>query len=325
MISPLQECSRDDRLSNPGYILLVDDDPLVLHVLNVHLKEFGEVFTATCGKGALLQVSRKTPDLILLDVDMPGMDGYATCRRLKENPETAELPVVFITSYDDVESETRAFDVGGADFIKKPVNPPVLKARVRTQLALKHRTDELRRLNNLDGLTLIANRRAFDEALAMEWRRSLRNQAPLSLLMLDIDHFKAFNDTYGHLKGDDCLRQVAQALHHGLKRAGDFVARYGGEEFTVILPNTGVEQAHILAQQLCDAVRNRAIPHAGSLTAEVVTVSIGHASLCQENTGECRVFSPMCPDHASPDALIEMADQALYQAKQQGRNRVCQE
>ncbi|MCP5277744.1 MAG: diguanylate cyclase [Thiobacillus sp.] len=312
-----------DSLSRPqARILLVDDDPLILRVLQTHLKAFGEITTASCGEEALLKIAKEMPDLVILDVDMPGMDGYATCRAVKGNPETTDLPVVFITTFDDVESETRALNMGGADFIRKPVNPAVLQARVKTQLALRHKTEELRRLNNLDGLTQISNRRAFDEVLVLEWRRALRNQSPLSLLMVDIDHFKQFNDTYGHLIGDDCLRQVAQALHHCLKRAGDFVARYGGEEFAAILANTGSGDAQDLAEQLCQQVRKLAIPHGSSPTASVVTLSVGLASYCpKQYEGICASARELAYP-AEPSILLRGADQALYLAKQQGRNRV---
>ena len=292
-----------DSLSRPqARILLVDDDPLILRVLQTHLKAFGEITTASCGEEALLKIAKEMPDLVILDVDMPGMDGYATCRAVKGNPETTDLPVVFITTFDDVESETRALNMGGADFIRKPVNPAVLQARVKTQLALRHKTEELRRLNNLDGLTQISNRRAFDEVLVLEWRRALRNQSPLSLLMVDIDHFKQFNDTYGHLVGDERLRAIAERLS-GWVGPGELLARYGGEEFVLLMPGSSVD----VARERAEAIRRDA-RHVGR-DGEHSSVSIGVAERLKHKPGDTA-------------QLFEFADLALYRAKNAGRDRV---
>lgn len=309
-------------------ILLVDDDLNSLRILHSILDGIADITFAKSGKEALAQITQLSPDLVLLDTDMPGMGGYETCAALKANPETADLPVVFVTSFTNPESETLALSIGAADFIHKPVNPPVLLARVKTQLALKQKTDELRRLMAQDALTGIANRRAFDDALVQEWRRAWRTGEPLSVLIMDIDHFKQFNDTYGHLAGDECLRKVAQALAHSARRAGDFAARYGGEEFVFILPHTKATDAHAFAEQVCMRVRDLAIPHRDSITVPVVTLSIGLATLvasCSngaERVSPCSACSLMPSCEAAPSTLVEQADQALYVAKQQGRNRV---
>lgn len=309
-------------------LLLADDDSHSLRLLHAILVNEAQIFIATSGEEALRQVERHRPDLVLLDVDMPGLGGHGACSALKADPETADIPVIFVTAHADTDSETRALALGAVDFIHKPINPPVVVARVRTHLALKRKTDELRRLTAQDALTGIANRRAFDEALDREWRRTMRSRSPLSLFMVDIDHFKRYNDTYGHPAGDACLRQVAQALAGGVRRASDVVARYGGEEFALILPDTGAADAQAVAEQLCHRVRDLAIPHADSPVAPQVTLSIGVASLftpCMDKAWpstpcqQCFMFQSC---QAAPGNLVALADQALYAAKHEGRNRV---
>ncbi len=309
-------------------ILIVDDDPQGLRLLHTILAGLAKIVFAKTGEEALDQVTQCQPDLILLDAEMPGLGGYATCRALKSDTETADIPIVFVTSHTDTGSETRALELGAADFIQKPVNPAVVLARVKTQLSLKQKTDALRRLTHLDALTGVANRRAFDEALEIETRRSLRTGEPLSLLMLDVDFFKRYNDTYGHPAGDVCLRQIAQIMAQTAKRAGDLVARYGGEEFAIILPHTRAADARVFAERLCGLIRDQAILHRESTAASVVTLSIGVASLdpsCNEADSGTSAHSPgASPGRRvySPESLLALADRALYQAKQQGRNQV---
>lgn len=313
-----------------AHILIVDDDANGLRLLHSILEEVGDIIFAKSGEAALGKVAERRPDVILLDAEMPGLGGYATCAALKADSETADIPIVFVTSHADTDSETRALTIGAVDFIHKPINPPVVVARVKTQLALKQKTDALRRLTNVDALTGISNRRAFDEALLIEWRRSMRTQMSLCLLMLDVDHFKRYNDTYGHPMGDTCLRQVAQSLAAGTKRAGDVVARYGGEEFAVILPHTSAADAQAFGERLCASIRELSLPHCDSPVAPIVTISVGVACLytpCAGNEaipGPCTTCSlkPSCV--GAPDALLRLADQALYQAKKSGRNQaVC--
>ena len=194
---------------------------------------------ATNGKEALrIAGSDRPPDLILLDVMMPQLDGYEICRRLKSEESTQNIPVIFVTVRDAVEDEARGLELGAIDYVTKPFNMPIVRARVRNHIELKRRGDDLEALSCLDGLTSIPNRRRFDEVLALEWRRSLRAETWLSLMMMDIDQFKAYNDHYGHPAGDSCIKQVARAIAGCLTRAGDFVARYGGEEFCAVLPES---------------------------------------------------------------------------------------
>lgn len=290
-------------------LLVVDDQPINIQTLYEIFSADHEVFFATSGEEALAFCRRSVPDLILLDIVMPGMDGLAVCRALKADAETRDVPIIFVTAQSDPADETRALQAGGVDFISKPVNPLVVRARVRTHLMLKAQSDLLRSLAFIDGLTGVANRRRFDEALQAEWRRSRRQAYPLALLMMDIDHFKSYNDLYGHQAGDGCLRAVARALREPLSRAHDLLARYGGEEFACLVPECEVGDALRKAEALRSAVRALAIPHAGSPTADRVTLSVGVAVLAPDDAGE-------------PEALLQAADAALYEAKRLGRDRV---
>ncbi len=291
-------------------LLLVDDQPVNIQTLYQIFADDHEVFMATSGEQALALCRDKQPDLVLLDVIMPGMDGLETCQRLKEDADTADIPVIFVTSQNSPEEETHGLEVGAVDFISKPVNPAVVRARVKTQLTLKAQTDALRMLASLDGLTGVPNRRIFDERLDAEWRACRRSASPLSLLMVDVDHFKLYNDHYGHLDGDQCLKAIASALASSVERGRDMLARFGGEEFVCLLPDTDLEGAKHIAEKLRQAVEGLAIPHVESKTAATVTVSLGVAT-----TAECDALEP-------PD-LLKVADEQLYLAKQSGRNRVC--
>ena len=291
-------------------LLLVDDQPVNIQTLYQIFADDHEVFMATSGEQALALCRDKQPDLVLLDVIMPGMDGLETCQRLKEDDDTADIPVIFVTSQNSPEEETHGLEVGAVDFISKPVNPAVVRARVKTQLTLKAQTDALRMLASLDGLTGVPNRRIFDERLDAEWRACRRSGSPLSLLMVDVDHFKLYNDHYGHLDGDQCLKAIASALASSVERGRDMLARFGGEEFVCLLPDTDLEGAKHIAEKLRQAVEGLAIPHVESKTAATVTVSLGVAT-----TAECDALEP-------PD-LLKIADEQLYLAKQSGRNRVC--
>lgn len=291
-------------------LLVVDDQPINIQTLYQIFHADHEVFMATDGEQALAFCrDNLPPDLILLDVVMPGMDGIEVCRRLKADPSLADIPVIFVTARSEPADETGALTAGGVDFIAKPVNPAVVRARVKTHLTLKAQTDLLRSLVFIDGLTGIANRRRFDEVLQIEWRRCRRSSTPLTLLMIDIDHFKRYNDHYGHQIGDACLQKVAGTLKAGLKRGHDLVARYGGEEFACLMSECDHPAGQNKAEELRAAVAALGIPHADAPTANHVTLSIGIAVM--HPNGE-----------NGPKALIAAADAALYEAKRNGRNRV---
>jgi len=292
-------------------ILIVDDDPATVELIAELFRGQYEILFALSGEKALEIATTTIPDLILLDLMLPGMDGLAVCTQLKAEPLTSAIPVLFITGRADSRIETEALELGAMDYITKPINPLVLKMRVRNQIELKQARDRLAKLATTDGLTGIANRRRFDEILAQEHARHARTGTQLGLIMLDIDHFKAYNDTYGHVLGDDCLCAVARVLEHGLRRNTDLVARYGGEEFACILVDgPPAEGALALAEELRKQVAALAVPHKASPIAEYVTISLGIITAC-------------CNQNTSASLLIRQADEQLYRAKNSGRNRSC--
>jgi diguanylate cyclase (GGDEF)-like protein len=291
-------------------LLVVDDQPINIQVMHQVFGGDYQVFMATSGPQALAICKANPPDLVLLDIVMPGMDGFEVCSSLKADDATCNIPVIFVTAHTDAAQETHGLGLGAVDFIAKPVNPAVVRARVKTQLTLKFQSDLLRKLVFLDGLSGVYNRRYFDQQLGIEWARSTRSSFPLSAIMIDVDHFKLFNDRYGHQSGDDCLRQIAVALKVCLKRPGDLVARYGGEEFACILPDTPFDDAMSLANDLERKVRALAIPHESSSVAKVITVSVGVATRTVDSADDAA-------------ALVGLADSQLYNAKQSGRGRVC--
>ncbi|MDY0106094.1 MAG: diguanylate cyclase, partial [Giesbergeria sp.] len=261
-------------------ILVVDDSPENLQIISAALKAHYQVKVAINGERALaLATATEPPDLILLDVMMPGMDGYEVCCRLKSNPTTARIPVLFVSSRDEEEDEARGLALGAIDYIVKPIRPSIVQARVRNHIDLKRSRDLLERLTTQDHLTGISNRRRFDDFLAVEWRRAAREQAYISLVSIDIDHFKAYNDHYGHPQGDQCLIRVAQALAASATRPTDLVARCGGEEFAAVLPGTDSAGATRLAEQMRTKVLAQGLEHAQSATHGNVTISLGVATL----------------------------------------------
>ena len=293
------------------HVLIVDDIPKNLQLLGNVLKSKDlKVAFAQNGKQALEYAQTKQPDLILLDIMMPEMDGYEVCRRLKDNDLTKDIPIIFVSALGEADDEYYGFKLGGVDYITKPFNPKIVQVRVANYLRLKRKTDLLEQLSSIDGLTEIPNRRRFDEIFEKEWARAMRSQIYLSLIMIDIDYFKQFNDTYGHAKGDQCLRKVAMTLKNSVQRPADFVARYGGEEFVVLLPETEVKPAENIAEQLRSNIHDLKITHENSKVSEFVTISSGIATTIPVRD-------------LSANKLNEMADQCLYDAKEKGRNR-CQ-
>ncbi|MBE9143394.1 diguanylate cyclase domain-containing protein [Planktothrix mougeotii] len=329
--------------SSLGSILLVDDKPDNLRLLSTMLMEHQyEVRRVTKGVMALKTAKAAPPDLIVLDIKLPDLDGYEVCQALKSDPMTAEIPIIFISALDNVLDKVKAFSVGGVDYITKPFQveevlvrvknhltlriqhqqlleqnerlQQEIKARKQIEIALKESQSELQKLNqelqrlaHLDGLTQTANRRQFDHYLQQKWMQLCGEQKPLALIMCDVDYFKSYNDTYGHQAGDDCLRAIAQAISQAIPRTTDLVARYGGEEFAVILPETDILEAEIIAQTIQKKVQSLKLVHDQSQVSPYITLSLGITCLI-----------PHC--QSSPSLLIEWADRALYQAKKQGRN-----
>lgn len=310
-------------------LLIVDDHLDNVRSLSLLLSHSGYlVRKATSGEMALETIEIAQPDLVLLDIRMPEMDGYEVCERLKANPKTCDIPIIFLSASNDTDDKVQAFAVGGADYVTKPFQAEEVLARIhhqitilrqqqllveqnhqlrQTKAALQEANLELQRIANTDGLTQIANRRCFDETLEQEWQRLRREQQPLSLILCDIDYFKPYNDHYGHQAGDACLQQVAKVISECIKRPADRVARYGGEEFAIILPNTDQLGAIAIVEAIQSSLQALKIPHAASVVAPHVTLSLGVSCLVPTTHSSCQV-------------LISTADMALYQAKTLGRN-----
>jgi len=291
-------------------ILIADDQPTNIRVLFELFRDQCDVFMATSGAQTIQICRAELPDLILLDVVMDDIDGHEVCRRLKADSLTSAIPIIFVTSQNQEADEVIALGLGAVDFITKPINPVIVRARVRTHLTLKLQGDLLRASALLDGLTGVANRRKFDEDVQTDWRQCLRESAPLSLILIDIDYFKLYNDRYGHQAGDNCLKLVAMALFETLRRPYDKLARYGGEEFACLLPKTKLSGASAMAQRMQTRVSELRVEHLGSNVDQIVTISLGVAAM---------VPTPS----VTPELLLKAADQQLYEAKRTGRARVC--
>ena len=289
-------------------ILIVDDMASNIEILNGILGNDYNICFALNGHEALDIAYEQVPDLILLDVVMPDMDGYIVCSYLKAEEKTRDIPVIFVTSMDQEDDESRGLEAGGIDYVTKPLRPSIIKARVRNHLELKRYRDHLKTTSTLDALTSIPNRRQFDEVLEKEWLRGRRNHTPLSLLLMDIDFFKAYNDKYGHPAGDACLRRLAGGLVDVVLRPADLFARYGGEEFVLLLPDTEADGALSVAKRVQETVNQLNIPHADSTVADHVTLSIGVATLIPS-------------EPLTPYDLVQCADELLYSAKRKGRNQ----
>lgn len=299
-----------DEKSRKQRILIVDDAPENIKILGEVLKSEYSVSFATNGENGLrIARSENPPDLILLDIIMPGLNGYEVCQRLKADEKTRNIPIIFITAMNDVEDETRGLELGAVDYITKPFSSAIVKARVRTHLELKRHRDMLENLSAIDGLTGIPNRRRFDELFNKEWRLAVREHSLLTMIMIDIDYFKRFNDKYLHVAGDDCLRKVAETLAASVKRPTDFVARYGGEEFAAVLPRTDSQGAAFIGETMRKNIMALNIAHERSPVMNCVTISVGAATTTPERG-------------ISSEILIRGADDALYKAKKRGRNQM---
>lgn len=325
-------------MTKPLDILIVDDRPENLLTLE-HLLESPDlnIVRATSGQEALKLLLDHDFALVLLDVQMPDMDGFETAELMRGNRRTRHIPIIFVTAnHKEHQHIFRGYDSGAVDYLFKPLEPQMLLGKVRIFLEihrqrldlqakareldariaelrllqgeLEEKNRQLQLLSSLDGLTGIPNRRQFDEMLTQEWHRMSRDKQPLSVIILDVDHFKRYNDFYGHLAGDSCLRRVAEALADMLRRPADMIARYGGEEFAAILPDTNIEGAGVVAESMRRTVVDLEIEHKDSPVHPTITISLGVSSV---------IPLPGC----MPGDLMQAADQALYLAKQQGRNR----
>jgi diguanylate cyclase (GGDEF)-like protein len=299
-------------------ILLVDENPINIRVLHQSLRDIGRLLFAISGIDALKILEDHRIDLVLLDINMPGLSGFDTCSEIKRR--WPDIPVVFVTSHQDVETEVKALASGGIDFIQKPINPPAIQARVRAHLTMKLQGDVLRNLIHLDPLTEISNRRGLDERLYREWKDCTKEGASLSLLMIDVDYFKRYNDHYGHPAGDRCLQIVAKAISDSVRNPC-FVARYGGEEFAVLMPKRNSLEGLDIAHRILDSIRLLREPHEKSEVSPYVSVSIGLSTTIPKGD-DVLSASALNPGLTVAAQLIEAADQALYRAKIEGRNRV---
>jgi len=331
------QAAAENNLSHP-VVLLVDDQAMVAEAIRRMLADEADIEFHYCQEPtkAVGKAGEIKPTIILQDLVMPDVDGYTLLKFYRANPATSGTPVIVLSSRDDPKDKRQAFENGANDYLVKLPDKIELIARIRAhskayllqlqrdeayremkklqqQLTESHRQLEesnaiLQRLSTMDGLTGISNRRHFDETLALQWRSSLRQHTTLSLILLDIDFFKKYNDGYGHQGGDDCLKEVAKTLSETIQRPCDFIARYGGEEFVAILPNTDARGAALMAEQMRANVQAKNIPHAYSSVASHVSISLGVAAM-QAN------------ESATPADLIAKADAALYKAKETGRNR----
>ncbi len=321
------------------YILTVDDRPENLVALEALLESPElNIVKAASGNEALSLVLEYDFALVLLDVQMPEMDGYETAKLMRGIKKCKSVPIIFLTAISNERGHLfRGYEVGAVDVLFKPIEPDILKSKVtiflelyrqkklidEQALELKLKVEELLQvkqeleksnriledISSIDVLTDISNRRCFDGFIDREWGRAVRNSTPLSIIMMDIDHFKAYNDHYGHQAGDECLRQLGKVLKDTVKRSVDIVARYGGEEFVVVLVDTDMKAAMIVAEKIRLNVEALNIPHASSPIRQRVTISMG-------------VATEVLNKYPSFAALINVADKALYQAKRNGRNKI---
>jgi diguanylate cyclase (GGDEF)-like protein len=285
-------------------LLVVDDNESNLDIL-LHLLDPYDVIVALDGNSALDLLQYECPDVILLDIVMPGLDGYEVCRRIKANPRWRHIPILFITAMTDEASLVRAFDVGGSDYVTKPFRSRELLARVRIQVEYRRAMEKLRRMAITDDLTGIHNRRAFFELAAEVFKRARRDRSGLAALMIDIDHFKTINDRFGHAVGDDALRHVVEAITAALPTDA-LLGRLGGEEFAVLLSERTEDMAAVLAESLRCAIARVRLDGVATGLEMSASIGIGHAA----------------EGAADLDALLRLADDRLFQAKRDGRNRV---
>lgn len=288
-------------------ILIIDDDSSMRDYLSILLSDKATIITAKSGIEGIAVATEIQPDLILLDVSMDGMDGFEVCKRLKSVSTTSSIPVLFVTADDDEEAEVRALELGAVDFITKPIRPIIVRARIETHIVLRKHILMMEKLVHIDGLTQLFNRRYFDSQLNAEVARHRRQHQSLVVALIDVDHFKRFNDNYGHPAGDDCLQKVAHSLQQFARRPGEVVARFGGEEFVIILPNSSKEDASKLGMLLCEKISELNIQHPNSVT-QTVSISVGMVACVPVQS-------------TTSITLIEQADKALYAAKNAGRNR----
>ncbi|MEO2280792.1 GGDEF domain-containing response regulator [Pseudoalteromonas pernae] len=302
------EAPLPDEQQVPPLIYIVDDEEISLEILKELLKPLGEVVGFADGASCVEACENKLPDIIIMDVNLGAVSGLQICRKLKSMSSTKDVPIIFITASQNTHAESECWQAGGADFVNKPVNAMTLQHRVRSQLRYKQQADQLRQLTYVDELCGIYNKRYLIDSLTRDVRAAKRSHSAISLLMVDIDWFKPFNDFYGHLHGDTCLKEVAQTLKSCLLRPNDYIARYGGEEFTCVLNGTNEEEAITVATRMMEAIAHANIKHEKSEFGHV-TISIG-------------IFCAQRIENLQDKTILQHADNNLYEAKRRGRSQI---
>ncbi|MDR0454221.1 MAG: diguanylate cyclase [Deferribacteraceae bacterium] len=289
-------------------ILIVDDEKLNLKTLIQILNAEYTIYTAKDGLTAIEMSIQLQPDVILLDIIMPDMDGYEIISMLKKQEKTKTIPVIFITGLSSLEDEEKGLTLGAVDYIIKPFSAAIVKLRIRNQIQIINQLRTIEYLSFIDQLTEIPNRRSFDSRMMLEWDRAFRSKEPITVFMIDVDKFKNYNDTYGHQEGDIALKTVADLASSALKRSTDFIARWGGEEFIILLPNTD-EKGLNVAENIRENIEKASIVLPNHPNTKI-TVSIG-------------VNTVIPTENVSISKFISGADEAMYNAKKTGRNKVC--
>lgn len=289
-------------------ILIIDDSTFAIRVLTDILKDCYEIVSTRNAEKGIILAKKEQPDLVLLDIEMPGLDGFQVLKMLKDDEETNLIPVIFLTGVMDPEYEEKGFLYGAIDYITKPYNRNVVKVRVKTHISLSQYRKQIEKELNLDTLTEIYNRRGLEEYMKRISEKACEEQFKVNCLMFDIDYFKMINDTYGHLKGDYVLQQVAQILNSCIVQAGGFVSRYGGEEFVAILPRKEEAEVRAVVEQIFSKIRTKSIPNRKSEVSPYLTISGGGVAGYLERKEEIL-------------EMLEMADARLYESKKGGRNR----
>jgi two-component system chemotaxis family response regulator WspR len=319
-------------VERPLMVMLVDDQSFVAELLQRQLTNEKDINFHYCQdpSQAVGTAEKIGPTVILLDFTMPSIDGLTLCNFFRAHPATRDIPIIMLSSNDDPVTKAQAFEAGANDYLVKLPDSIELIARLRyhsaayinklqrddayralraSQMKLEELNMQLLKLANLDGLTGLANRRHFDERFADEWLRAMRNRRPLTLIMFDVDWFKQYNDKFGHLEGDECLKRIADTAQKVVCRPSDTVARYGGEEFIILLPETDSSGAKLVAEKIRAEIENLHLPNPDSTVIPFITISLGVTTVVPEV-------------NADPNIYIKLVDEALYRAKNAGRNRI---
>jgi len=293
-------------------VLIVDDQKTSITMLTKILSSEYTIYTAENGKDAITAAEKYIPDVILLDILMMEMDGYAVIKILKDTEKTKNIPVIFITSLNSDDNEARGLALGAADYITKPFSTEIIKLRVQQQIKLIEQLRTIEKLSMLDQLTGLPNRRSFEERIKLEWNRSIRESEPISILMIDLDLFKDINDKFGHQRGDAVLQEISKLIAKTIRRPGDFAARWGGEEYLVLLPNTDSSGAMEIAEKIRKGAEKIKVKVSGKLIKNI-TLSIGVNTQYNDRNNDSNTNS---------SKFISGADTALYDAKNNGRNKI---